>query len=45
MYEEGRGVSRDSDRAKQLYRRACDIGNNAACRLPLIDDGRVIVSP
>ena len=36
QYEEGRGVSRDEDRAIALYRKACLVGNNAACHLPLL---------
>ena len=36
MYEQGRGVDRSEERALTLYRRACRIGNAAACRLPLL---------
>ncbi len=46
QFEEGRGVGRDEDRAIALYRKACLVGNNAACHLPLLlRSGTVIVPP
>jgi TPR repeat protein len=43
MYYEGRGVPRDEAKAKALYHRACQVGNNAACRLvPTLRDGMPI---
>ncbi len=45
MYEEGRGVSWNEDRAVALYKKACYVGNNAACRMPLLVRSGVMLDP